>query len=65
MASISIITPPTPIIHEEEMPNYEDDDLQTIMEPKEDEGWRNIVGRGLFGLSPLVQAKDWWKYQQE
>jgi hypothetical protein len=47
------------------MPNYEDDDLQTIMEPKEDEGWRNIVGRGLFGLSPLVQAKDWWKYQQE
>jgi hypothetical protein len=38
VASISIITPPTPIIHEEEMPNYEDDDLQTIMEPKEDEG---------------------------
>jgi hypothetical protein len=36
------------------MPNCEDDDLQTPMESKEDETRGNTIGRGIFGLSPLV-----------
>ncbi len=37
VANNQIVIPPTHIIHEEEMPNYEYDDLQTPMESKEDE----------------------------
>jgi len=34
------------------MPDYEDDDLQTPVESKEDETRGNNIGRGFFGLSP-------------
>ncbi len=34
------------------MPDYEDVDLQTPVESKEDETRGNTIGRGIFGLSP-------------
>ncbi len=52
MADSWIVTPPTPIIHEDEMPDYEDDDLQSLVESKVEEAWGNTVGRGFFDLSP-------------
>ncbi len=55
MADSWIVTPPTPIIHEEEMPDYQDDDLQSPVESKVDEAWGNTVGRGFFGWSPGPQ----------
>jgi hypothetical protein len=36
------------------MLDYEDDDLQTLVESKEDETQGNTTQRGFFGLSPLV-----------
>jgi hypothetical protein len=36
------------------MLDYEDDDLQTLMESKEDETQGNTTRRGFFGLSSLV-----------
>jgi hypothetical protein len=43
------VTPTTPVIHEEEMPDYEDDDLQSPEESKEEE---TTLGRGFVGTSP-------------
>lgn len=58
VANNQIVTPPTPVINEGKMLNYEYDDLQTFVESKEDETQGNTIGRGFFGLSPLVQGKD-------
>ncbi len=58
MANGQIVIPPTRIINEGKMLDYEDDDLQTLMESKEDETQGNTTRRGFFGLSSLVQGKD-------
>ncbi len=55
MADSWRVTPPTPIIHEEEMPDYEDDDLQSPVESKVEEAWGTTVRSGFFGSSPGPQ----------
>ncbi len=55
MADSWIVTPPTPIIHEEEMPDNEDDNLQSPVESKVEEAWGNTVRSRFFGLSPGPQ----------
>ncbi len=62
MADSWIVTPPTPIIHEEEMPDYEDDDLQSPVESKVEEAWGNTVGRGFWLVAwPSGNANSWRK----
>ncbi len=54
MADSWIVTPPTPVIHEEEMPDYEDDDLQSPVESKVEEAWENTVGRGIVACMGTI-----------